>query len=188
MINTSNPPHQPANQPSVADISPAELSRLMAQAQEQASKVFKKIPLLGPLTWLMMQQSATKHTLISELDWRVMPPLMLEQTKLFMRDESPLAFVTWAKMSAASSDRYRKAPHHLMFSDWSSGDQVWLIDVVAPFGGAQEIMKDLRERVFAGQVIYQLVPMPDEPQKMLTWPAVGDATGKDSQHKSNLKD
>jgi hypothetical protein len=34
-------------------------------------------------------------------------------------------------------------------------------------------MKDLRENVFAGQTIHQLVPMPDEPQKMLTWPAVG---------------
>ncbi len=160
-------------QPKVADMSPAEVARLLDQAKTQASKVFKKIPLLGPLTWLMMQQSATKHTLISELEWRVMPPLMMEQAKLYMREESPLAFVTWAKMSPASSDRYRKAPHHLMFSDWNSGDQIWLIDIVMPFGGGQEIMKDLRENVFAGQTIHQLVPMPDEPQKMLTWPAVG---------------
>ncbi len=165
-------------QPKVADMSPAEVARLLDQAKTQASKVFKKIPLLGPLTWLMMQQSATKHTLISELEWRVMPPLMMEQAKLYMREESPLAFVTWAKMSPAASDRYRKAPHHLMFSDWNSGDQIWLIDIVTPFGGAQEIMKDLRENVFAGQTIHQLVPMPDEPQKMLTWPAVGTVPAK----------
>lgn len=173
MTNTSN--KNVTTQPNIADMKPGEVARLMELAKAKASTVFKKIPLLGPLTWLMMQQSATKHTLISELEWRVMPPLMLEQAKLFMREESPLAFVTWAKMSPASSDRYRKAPHHLMFSDWNSGDQIWLIDIVTPFGGAQEIMQNIREHVFAGQVIHQLVPMPDEPQKMLTWPAVGIA-------------
>lgn len=162
-------------QPSVGDLSSSEVAGLLELAKEQASKVFKKIPLLGPVTWLMMQQAATKHTLISELEWRVMPALILEQAKLYMREESPLAFVSWAKMSAASAERYRRAPHHLMFSDWNSGDQVWLIDIVTPFGGAQEIMKDMREKVFPGQAIHQLVPTPDEPQKMLTWPAIGSA-------------
>jgi cytolysin-activating lysine-acyltransferase len=171
-------PNTPPVQPTVGDMSASEVSHLIDQAKEQASKDFKKIPLLGPVTWLMMQQTSTKHTLISELEWRVMPALIQEQAKLYMREESPLAFVSWARMSAASAERYRRAPHHLMFSDWTSGDQIWLIDMVTPFGGAQDVMKDLREKVFPGQEIHQLMPTPDEPQKMLTWPAVGVAATK----------
>ena len=175
-LTANNARGTPTKMPTVADMSPTEVSQLMDQAKAQASKVFQKIPLLGPLTWLMMQQSATKHTLISELEWRIMPPLLLEQAKLYMRDESPLAFVTWAEMSQASIDRYRRAPHHLMYSDWNSGNQIWLIDLVTPFGGAQEILKDLREKVFPGQDIHQLMPSPEGLQKVLTWPAVQVST------------
>ena len=32
--------------------------------------------------------------------------------------------------------------------DWKSGDQLWVVEVIAPFGGAEEMVKDLKEKVF----------------------------------------
>jgi cytolysin-activating lysine-acyltransferase len=161
----------PKTPPMNADtLPPAELAELAALAKKQAQKVLSKIPLLGPVTWLMMQQSASRHTLVSELEWRVLPPLMLDQAKLYLKDEAPIAFVSWARLSDAAAQRYKTSPHQLTMTDWTSGDQIWLIDVLTPFGGAQDILKDLREKVFPGQVIYQLVPLPEAP-KVIAWPA-----------------
>ncbi len=151
---------------------PEELASLAALAKTQAQKVIAKIPLLGPVTWLMMQQAATRHTLVSELEWRVLPALLLDQAKLYLKDEAPVAFVSWAKLSPEVAQRYQNAPHQLATSDWSSGDQIWLVDVFTPFGGAQDVLKDLREKVFAGQVVNQLIPLPNAAAQVMAWPAV----------------
>lgn len=151
---------------------PEELAGLVDLAKQQAHKVLGKIPLLGPVTWLMMQQAHSRHTLLSELEWRVMPALMLDQAKLYLKDDAPVAFASWAKLSDATAQRYRSAPHQLAMTDWASGDQIWLIDVFTPFGGAQEVLKDLREKVFAGQIVQQLIPAPQAAAKVLAWPAI----------------
>ncbi|MFN5348586.1 MAG: toxin-activating lysine-acyltransferase [Polaromonas sp.] len=158
--------------PGVANmLPPDELAALAVLAKKQAQKVLSKIPLLGPVTWLMLQQAASRHTLISELEWRVLPALMLDQAKLYLKDEAPVAFVSWACLNDAAAQRYKTAPHQLTMNDWASGDQVWLVDVLTPFGGAQDVLKDLREKMFAGQVVHQLIPLP-EAAKVIAWPAM----------------
>ncbi len=155
-----------------AALSSEEMSKLADFAREQAQRVMKKIPLLGPVTWLMMQQGATRHTLLSELEWRVLPPLVLDQAKLYLRESAPVAYVSWAKLSPAVVERYKTSPHHLSAADWNSGDQVWIIDLFAPFGGVQEVMKELREKMFVGQPLHQLIPDTAGQAKTFTWPAV----------------
>lgn len=122
----------------------------------------------------MMQQSATRHTLLSELEWRVMPPLMLDQAKLYMRDKAPLAYVSWACLSEDAAKRYQQAPHHLMPSDWKLGEQVWIVDLCAPFGGGQEVLKDLRENVFKGKEIHQFTLDAYGKVSVMTWPSVAE--------------
>jgi cytolysin-activating lysine-acyltransferase len=141
-------------------------------AKEQAQRVMGKIPLLGAVSWLMLQQSATRHTLLSELEWRVMPALVLDQAKLFMRENAPVAYVSWACLSVEAAQRYQQMPHHLSAADWKSGNQVWIVDLHAPFGGMQEVMKDLRESTFPGQEIHQLSVGGDGKIQPIRWPAV----------------
>lgn len=149
-----------------------DMTKLAVLAKEQAQIVMTKIPLLGPVTWLMMQQGATKHTLLSELEWRVLPALVQGQSKLYMRDTAPIAYVSWAMLSDEAAARYSIRPNHLTMSDWKSGDQVWIIDLFTPFGGAQDVMKDLREVIFKGVAIHQLVPTENGQAKTMTWPGV----------------
>lgn len=153
-----------------------DIDQLAALARAQAQKVMKKIPLLGPVTWLMMSSAATRNTLLSELEWRVLPPLVLDQAKLYFRDASPLAYASWAMLSDDAAQRYRQAPHHLAASDWQSGSQIWLVDILAPFGGAQQILTDLRESVFKGREVRQLLPLGKEAPQVLTWPALESET------------
>jgi cytolysin-activating lysine-acyltransferase len=161
-----------AGPPGNGPLPPEELAELAALAKEQARKVLGKIPMLGAVTWLMMQQAANRHTLLSELEWRVMPALVLNQAKLYLKDEAPMAFVSWAKLSEEVAQRYQAAPHQLTMADWASGDQIWLIDVFTPYGGAQEVLQNLREKVFAGQAVRQLLPGGPAQAKVMTWPAI----------------
>lgn len=105
-----------------------EMQRLAGLALKQARRVTEKIPLLGAASWLMMQQGGLRHTLLSELDWRVMPPLVLDQAKVYLRDGAPVAYVSWARLSESVAQRYAQTPHHLMPADWASGEQTWLVD------------------------------------------------------------
>jgi cytolysin-activating lysine-acyltransferase len=31
--------------------------------------------------------------------------------------------------------------------DWKSGERLWVVEVIAPFGGAEEMMKDLKAKM-----------------------------------------
>lgn len=128
----------------------------VAALKSHAQRVMTKLPLLGAVSWLLMQQASTRHVLLSELEWRVMPALVLEQAKLYLRDGAPLAYVSWARLSPEVADRYQRAPHHLAPADWRSGEQIWLVDLCAPFGGALEIVRELQDQTFAGQTVHRL--------------------------------
>lgn len=80
-----------------------------------------------------------------------------------------MAFVTWARLSPEAAERYRRAPHRLAPADWKSGDQIWIVDLVAPFGGAQEAIRELKEKLFPGQAIFQLAPTGDELADFISW-------------------
>jgi len=142
-------------------------------AKIQANKVMSKIPLLGAVAWLMMQQSSTRHTLLSELEWRVMPALVVDQAKLYLRDDAPLAYVSWARLSIEAAERFKNPPHHLASGDWKSGDNNWIVDLCTPFGGASDIITELRNTVFKGQTVSQFSIGPDGKLGAITWPALG---------------
>ncbi|MEZ5644098.1 MAG: toxin-activating lysine-acyltransferase [Burkholderiaceae bacterium] len=152
------------------NMTPEKAQEILAFAKDQAHQLFQKLPMLGPVSWLLMQQSQTRHSLISELEWRVLPALMQDQAKLYMRGDAPLAYVSWARLSPDVAQRYRQTPHRLTFQDWQSGDQIWLIDLVAPFGGVANVMDELRTQVLKGQTIHQLAPSPTDASRVLTWP------------------
>ena len=99
-----------------------------------------------------------------------MPPLMLNQAKVYLRDETPVAFVSWARLSPEVARRFRCLPHRLTPADWHSGEEFWVVDLLAPFGGAREVMKDLRENVLPGQVVRQLALAGEPEAEVFTWP------------------
>ena len=41
--------------------------------------------------------------------------------------------------------------------DWKSGDNLWVVETIAPFGGAEEMAKDLKAAVFPDRKIRMIV-------------------------------
>lgn len=146
-----------------------DTEQLAKFAAEQVQRVVRKIPLLGPVSWLMMNDPASRLSFLADLEWRVMPPLILDQAKLYMNGETPTAFATWAYLSDSVVERYARAPFRLAPGDWKSGERIFLIDVIAPYGGAADIIADLKSITFAGRTVHQLgLREPTDPINVVT--------------------
>jgi cytolysin-activating lysine-acyltransferase len=120
---------------------------------------------------LMMRSERHRHYSLADLEWLIMPPLVLKQA-LFayarpqlppekaaaaamagMEGElppQPVAMLTWARVSpevAAKLDSQKKAgvPFRLAPQEWRSGDELRVIDVL----GQQKAADALREKLRA---------------------------------------
>src|SRR5207245_3065285 len=64
--------------------------------------------LLGQVAWLMMQSPVHRHLFLADLEYRVAPPLMLQQFRLYRRDNVPVAFVSWALLTEEVEKRVQR--------------------------------------------------------------------------------
>lgn len=146
---------------------PPQQSELIKHAMEQAKDVFKKLPLLGPVCFLALNSPAHRFMFVADFEWRILPPIVLDQAKVYMREESPVAFASWAFLSPEAVTRY-KATGRLAPADWKSGDDPWLIDVIAPFGSVEEVLKDLKMNTsLAGKNTKMLMPVANDQRGVL---------------------
>lgn len=107
--------------------------------------------MLGEIVWLMSQSPTHKQLFIGDLEWFVMPAVLLEQFRIFYGPNSPAAVALWAMVSEETEARLKDGAHKLRPDEWKAGDRPWLVELVAPFGGQQEILADLSKSVFGGQ-------------------------------------
>jgi len=130
-----------------------------------------KLPMLGPALWLYGRDELRKFTFVGDLDWLLLPPLVLDQCRLYTKNELPSAFITWACVNDDIDTRLRNggrlAPH-----EWKSGEHAWLIDVVSPFSDSDEAIKELLTTVFKDKPLVNSVQRKAAgPSDIKTWHA-----------------
>lgn len=135
-------------------------------ALEQAKDALAKLPILGPALWLYARDPVKKFMFLGDTDWAVLPPIILDQCRLYTKGGLPYAFITWAYVSDAVDERLRSSQPKIAPHEWKSGEHIWLIDAVAPFGQLDETLKELREAVFAGKKVCALLPDPKQAGKV----------------------
>lgn len=97
----------------------------------------------------------------ADLEWLVTPPVNLKQFRLYRNDKTPWAYASWAVLTEEAEDRLIKGQRRLQPAEWRAGDRLWLIDVICPFGGAEGVLKDIRDNIFPDKKIKTLVPTED---------------------------
>ncbi|WP_338849900.1 toxin-activating lysine-acyltransferase [Massilia sp. W12] len=105
----------------------------------------------------------------ADLQSLLLPPLVLDQCKLYQKQSIPWAFFTWAKVSDDVHARLCSGVNKLAPHEWNSGPHVWIIDSIAPFGGLDECLADLRASNLAGDKVHALAPQ--EKAAVQIWPA-----------------
>jgi cytolysin-activating lysine-acyltransferase len=146
---------------------------------------------LGEITWLMSQSKAHKSFFISDLGWPVvrratklwqsMVPVLMQQFRMFYDtgtpaepgkpavEGKPIGVVLWTSVSDTVAARLAEGGGRMALADWHSGDQLWVasqmrgpqLEVIAPFGGAEAMVADLKEKVFPTREIKMLVQSED---------------------------
>lgn len=104
----------------------------------------------GQVVWLMNRSRLHRHLPLSDLDWRVRAPLALKQYRVFRVRGRAVAFVSWAFASDEVARRLQTSSPQLQPSDWRSGQRPVVVDMVAPFGGADACLKETLQNVFGG--------------------------------------
>lgn len=124
----------------------------MTDVQDQAAPAAKTISqMLGEIVWLMSQSPTYKQLFIGDLEWFAMPPILSEQFRVFYGPNSPAAVAFWAFVSEETEQRLEAGGHKLRADEWRNGDRPWLVELVAPFGAEEEILRDLSTSAFEGK-------------------------------------
>jgi cytolysin-activating lysine-acyltransferase len=100
---------------------------------------------LGSTVWLWMNSPNHNELPLNALSVALLPAIKQRQFILASQAGRPIFFVSWAMLSLEAELRYLET-HQLLMTpeDWQSGDRMWFIDWVAPFGHTQEVFEILR--------------------------------------------
>ncbi|HHL34760.1 MAG TPA: toxin-activating lysine-acyltransferase [Desulfobulbaceae bacterium] len=133
---------------------------LNGEIHQQSLKILKCLPALGPVLLLYMQSSHRRYQFVADLEWLLMPPLIAGQCKLYMKKEYPISFISWAFLNQGAEKRLLQNGGKLRPDDWNCGDRLWVIDIVSPFAGVENMLRDLQINEFPGRIICLAAPDP----------------------------
>ena len=124
---------------------------------------------LGAMTALALSSPLHCGWAVSALGLNFMPALRAGQCKIYFDEGEPRAFATWALVDEERDRDLRTLGRTPPPDLWSSGGNLWLIDVVAPFGGSRRVVRDLRRNHFADfAVAYAVRRNPDGSVKRIS--------------------
>jgi cytolysin-activating lysine-acyltransferase len=112
-----------------------------ATSGETAPKTVAQV--MGEITWLMTQSPRHKAIPLGDLEWLVMPALLLRQFRIFYKGEQPVGVVLWALVDRLVAQRIDAGDRRLTAVEWKSGTTMRIVDIVAPFGGEAEMRNQL---------------------------------------------
>jgi cytolysin-activating lysine-acyltransferase len=98
---------------------------------------------LGEIAWLMTQSPRHKVMPIGDLEWLVMPAILLRQFRIFYKGEQPVGVALWALADDLVAKRIDAGETRLAAVEWKSGSNMRIIDIVAPFGGETEMREQM---------------------------------------------
>ena len=120
---------------------------------------------LGQITWLFSQSPLHRQLKIADLEWSVMPAILVEQFRLFRfgplpglenvnpaellpgfnkagLEAMPLGVAFWGELSVAAEAKV-EAGERLDAADWQSGDRLWLLELISPFATPENKLSEL---------------------------------------------
>ena len=118
---------------------PAHAGHRAGAAQGQAGPPKTVAQVLGEIAWLMTQSPRHKAVPLGDLEWLVMPAILLRQFRMFYKGEQPVGVALWALADDLVAKRIDAGDARLAAVEWKSGSNMRIVDIIAPFGGEAEM-------------------------------------------------
>jgi cytolysin-activating lysine-acyltransferase len=147
----------PADAPPTASTAPQMQQSMSPTATEAAITRKPTVShMLGEIVWVCSHSPTHKHFAIGDLEWMMMPALALEQYRVFRGDKTPVGVALWAYLSDEAEKKLDAGAGRLRPNEWKSGDNLWLVDLIAPFATpdnkqVEAMLADLIKGPFAGK-------------------------------------
>jgi cytolysin-activating lysine-acyltransferase len=100
---------------------------------------------LGEIAWLMTQSPRHKAIPLGDLEWLVMPAILLRQFRIFYKGEQPVGVALWALADDLVARRIDAEDRRLAAVEWKSGSNMRIVDIIAPFGGEAEMRSKVND-------------------------------------------
>ena len=80
----------------------------------------------------------------------ILPALWVNQARFYLTEEGiPTAMVTWAWLNKEVEKDVHETGQALSHDEWQCGDRVFINDLIAPYDNSREVIKDIKNNVFA---------------------------------------
>ena len=101
---------------------------------------------MGHAVWLMSMSQAYRDLPVREIEARIAVPVFLQQFETCFNGQQPVAFLTWARVSEVNRLRLKAGGKLLTPGDWRSGDNLVVVDCIAPFDRDEKYVQPFLSR------------------------------------------
>jgi cytolysin-activating lysine-acyltransferase len=140
---------------------------------EQASGAPDQFKLVGEALYIYAHLEQRQNYTVSDITTHVTLPIVLNQYRMYWIDKTPVGFATWCYVSDAMLARLINDDRvEMTADDWRGGRNIWLMDLLAPFGHGAAMVNDLRRGIFANATVHSMRRYPDERTRHVVWRGV----------------
>ncbi len=119
---------------------------------------------LGEILWLYAHSQIHRRLKLYEVEQYVMPAIKHGRYRIYKRNGLPIGYVGIARFSKEVEEAWLHHKYVLQPDDWISGDRLWVLQSVVPFGDYSDVRKKMRlEPELRGQSVKALRPNKNAP-------------------------
>lgn len=131
------------------------------------SVVLNEAQTLGTVAWLLLHSELHKNLPMHQLATMYLPAIKSGQYILGIENDTAVFYAAWTKMSFEEERKFLTyGPLAITPDSWQSGDRVWFMDWVAPFGHSQQIFRQLRQSLWPSMLTRALYLPPNKNKAM----------------------
>lgn len=93
-----------------------------------------RLRIYGDFSFLALRSARHSRMSVGTLRTYMEPPIVSGQFRIFRFDDVPRAMFTWGWLGP-DAERKLITGQPLETADWTSGDHLWIIDLIAPYKG-----------------------------------------------------
>lgn len=96
--------------------------------------------------YLLNQSPNHTHYTLSEFNSYIIYPILHDKLRIFYDQDKPVSLVTWCWFTNEQAELFFDGQFHPTESDYArtTGDQLWGIEFISPFGHARQTMKNMK--------------------------------------------
>jgi hemolysin-activating ACP:hemolysin acyltransferase len=98
---------------------------------------------LGEILWLYAHSQIHQRLKLYEVEQFVLPAIKHGRYRIYKRNDAPIGYVGIARLAKEIEDAWLHHRYVLQPDDWVSGDRLWILQFVVPFGDVLAVRKML---------------------------------------------